>query len=108
MLITQACYTLTLVGAIRCLFSHTRFDSFARVLEAVPMRLLISVSSNKVSVAVEKSCQKLVFRVSSGVPNTSKQEKHSACGVVLSSVTPDKTLALVFDIHRTKHRESAS
>ena len=36
---------------------------------------------------IEKSCQKLVLRVSSGVPNTSKQEKHSACGLVLSSVS---------------------
>ena len=35
----------------------------------------------------KKLYQKLVLRVSSGVPNTSKQWKHSACGLVLSSVS---------------------
>ena len=39
---------------------------------------------------IEKSCQKLVLRVSSGVPNTSKQ-----CFSVFG--TPDGTLALVFE-----------
>ena len=34
----------------------------------------------------EKSSQKLVLRVSSGVPNTLKQEKHSDCGLLLPSV----------------------
>ena len=35
----------------------------------------------------KKLYQKLVLRVSSGVLNTSKQEKHSACRLVLSSVS---------------------
>ena len=35
----------------------------------------------------EKSSQKLVLRVSSGVPNTLKQERHSDCSLLLSSVS---------------------
>ena len=63
-------------------------------------------------VSFEKSSQKLVLRVSSGVPNTLKQWKHSAYGLVLSCRaficfsafgTPDETLALVFNILLQKY-----
>ena len=39
------------------------------------------------TVSYENSSQKLVLRISSGVPNTLKQEKHSDCGLLLSSVS---------------------
>ena len=58
-------------------------------------------------VSFEKPHQKLVLRVSSGVPNTSKQLKHSACGLVLSLLSRCleplmKHEARVFDILHKK------
>ena len=50
-------------------------------------------------VSFEKSSQKLVLPVSSGVPNTSQQQKHPAAFICFSVFgTLDETLALVFDI----------
>lgn len=51
-LMTHALYPMTLVVIVRCLFSHTRFVSLAKFVDALPMRLLISVSSESVSFVV--------------------------------------------------------
>ena len=52
-LMTQALWTFILVGIVRSLFSHTLLVSLERVLDALPMHLLSSTSSDRVSVVVE-------------------------------------------------------